>query len=192
MERTSRHLFPLPPPSQWTCRSGADGDEEAGYEVQVERYLWSINVHKRLLGWRNTPREYGDSPAQNMLERSLCTRMPSYDLRKQTIQNGHDADNRHEVQNRSNVAYNKSTRDISPLANGQNVVVQNHITKKWNVRCAVHVAISSRRTLRMAQMYGVIYGFSKTTRVANYEHDATPSQPRKSNRVRKIPERYES
>ena len=150
----------------------------------------SQNFRLGLLELRNTPREGGKSPAEIVFGRQLRTLLPShpyaFDKKWQTSQEEFDA-KRAELHKKAAKAYNKSARELQPLKIGDNVLIQNAVTKEWD-RVAIIVERWSRRRYLLKQPSGrtVIRNRRFLQKVKPPEEKpSTPpaAKPRKSNLV---------
>ena len=153
--------------------------------------------------FRNTPKAYGQSPAEAMFGRMMRSVIPAlsrtYEAPETPSKDIRDAKET-EVKEKIKDYFNSRTKPLSKLSIGTRVRVQNQVTKKWD-KIGNIIAIGERRSYDVRLENGRVW-----TRNRRYlrpqavkfadevedvkEEESSPPAPRRSQRPKKQPQRY--
>jgi len=99
----------------------------------IKKYNSNWNDFKAaLLEWRNTPRADGISPAQLFFGRRQRSHLPCLPEALAPINQREAANLRGEMRKKKKTSYDGRAKELPKLQVGQNVLLQNPISKKWD------------------------------------------------------------
>ncbi len=172
--------------------------------------LHNAQFQEGLLEWRNTPKEFGCSPAQLLFGRSIRTKVP---LCNGAMKMGPDEINhsrRKEIKDKAQQRYDRNAHELPILPLGQEVRVQDTISKRWNKNGHIIKISENNRSYLIKMEHGREWWRNRRF-IRPYNSSAnknavvplTPPQrttssdnqlilPRRSSRERKPPDRYQS
>ena len=90
------------------------------------------NFKEALTEWRNTPRADGYSPAQMFFGRRQRSQLPTLPMHHLRIADESAEACRQATACKAKDAYDSSARALTPLSIGQDVLMQHHVTKRWD------------------------------------------------------------
>ena len=159
------------------------------------------NLAKAVLEYRNTPRKDGLSPAQRLFGRPMRTRLPSHPLIfKADIQRKlQDADKKASgLREKAKARYDHGTKEMDKLEVGDIVRVQHASTSKWDLIGQIIERHDRDRSYRVKTESGKIYWRNRRfLKLCKEDIEPTSAEDsaktvRRSKRVRRAPERFQS
>ena len=128
----------------------SNGHAECGVKIckqllQKYNHNWSL-FRSSLLEWRNVPQTGGYSPAQCMFGRSQKTALPRLPIAFQPVNLEMAALDRHRKDTNMKEAFDSQAHILPELQVGDQVVVQDSTSKKWDKEGCIKEKIASGRS----------------------------------------------